>query len=283
MSKTYQVMPPLTPEIYAALKEDIRKRGVLLPIEKDEEGNTLDGHQREKIVRELRAEGVDVADPPCKVREGLTDAEKRSLARALNIHRRQLTPEQRRQIIEDELKGRPGDSNRQIAGALQVDHKTVGTVRQDLEARGEIPHVEATTDTRGRSQPAKRKRAAPSKEASSAPAMTGTEPAPAVEEKAAPRSGEPTLHCQMDGPTNGAAAESGASAAPQLADAAAKSWRSELESAALAIGGIAKTLKQEAKAPASKRDPAKVLNLCDEIRRHVCAVERVLPGRAKAS
>ena len=36
-------------DVYAALKEDIRQRGVLLPIEKDEDGNTLDGRHREQF------------------------------------------------------------------------------------------------------------------------------------------------------------------------------------------------------------------------------------------
>ena len=44
----YQVMPPLSPEEYAALKADIATRGVLFPVEYDEDGNILDGHHRVK-------------------------------------------------------------------------------------------------------------------------------------------------------------------------------------------------------------------------------------------
>ena len=72
-----------------------------------------------------------------------------------NIHRRHLTAEQKRDLIAKVLKATPEKSNRQIAETVKVDHKTVGTVRSDLEARGEIPHVESRTDTKGRVQPAR--------------------------------------------------------------------------------------------------------------------------------
>ena len=42
---------------------------------------------------------------------------------------------------------------------MKVDHKTVGSVRAEQEARGEIPHVEKRKDAKGRKQPAKRKAA----------------------------------------------------------------------------------------------------------------------------
>jgi hypothetical protein len=38
----------------------------------------------------------------------------------------------------------------------QVDHKTVAPIRADLERRGEIPHVAARTDTKGRWQRARK-------------------------------------------------------------------------------------------------------------------------------
>src|SRR5262249_38288470 len=51
----YQLLPPLTPEERAALKESIRQHGVMMQIEKDEHGNVLDGHHRLELVEELRA------------------------------------------------------------------------------------------------------------------------------------------------------------------------------------------------------------------------------------
>ena len=75
-----------------------------------------------------------------------------------NIHRRHLTAQQKRELIAKLVKAQPEKSNRQIAKQAKVDHKTVASVRQEGEGRGEFPHVEARTDTRGRQQPAKKKR-----------------------------------------------------------------------------------------------------------------------------
>jgi hypothetical protein len=75
-----------------------------------------------------------------------------------NLHRRHLTTEQKRQVIAAILKADPTRSNRQVAGKVGADHKTVASVREEAEGREEIPHVATTTDTKGRKQPAGRKR-----------------------------------------------------------------------------------------------------------------------------
>jgi hypothetical protein len=71
----------------------------------------------------------------------------------VNIRRRHLTGEQKRDLIAQLLKLDPSKSNRQIAALVGVDHKTVAPVRRQKEGRGEIPHVSKTVDTRGRRQP----------------------------------------------------------------------------------------------------------------------------------
>jgi DNA modification methylase/transposase-like protein len=118
----FQVMPPLTAEQYAALKADITTRGVIVPVEVDEAGNILDGHNRAQIATELGRVY------PTVVRRGMTGAQKRQYARTLNLARRHLTPEQRRQVVLD-LR-REGWSYPRIAAALGVDPKTV---RTDIE------------------------------------------------------------------------------------------------------------------------------------------------------
>jgi hypothetical protein len=75
---------------------------------------------------------------------------------SVNAARRHLTAEQKREVIAKLLKAQPGKSNRQIAEMAKDEHKKVGRVRADLEARGVLPHVEATTDTKGRQQPTKK-------------------------------------------------------------------------------------------------------------------------------
>ncbi len=78
-----------------------------------------------------------------------------------NIHRRHLTAEQRRELIAKLLKANPDHSNRQIAETIKASHVTVGAVRAELEGRGQIDHVEARTDTKGRQQPAHKARTEP--------------------------------------------------------------------------------------------------------------------------
>ncbi|MGO9197604.1 MAG: DNA methyltransferase [Acidimicrobiales bacterium] len=82
----YQVMPPLTAEAAQALVNDIRRHGVLVPIEVDEDGNVLDGHHRKRFADEL---GLDC---PEIVRAGLTEEQKVEHALLMNLLRRHLGP-----------------------------------------------------------------------------------------------------------------------------------------------------------------------------------------------
>jgi chromosome segregation ATPase len=97
-----------------------------------------------------------------------------------NIHRRHLTGEQKREAIDKLLAAKPELSDRQIAKMAKVDHKTVATVRQAKEARGEIPHVEKRADTKGRKQPARKAEAVkqPKAKPSKAEAVTEMDAGP---------------------------------------------------------------------------------------------------------
>lgn len=86
MDGRYQLLPPLRPEEYAALREDIQKRGILVPIDVDDEGNILDGHNRQMIADELGLEA------PRIVRSNLSDTEKREHVLKMNLIRRHLGP-----------------------------------------------------------------------------------------------------------------------------------------------------------------------------------------------
>ena len=77
---------------------------------------------------------------------------------SVNVHRRHLTAEQKREIVAKVLKAQPEKSNRTIAKQTKVDDKTVGSVRRELEGRAEIPHVSTVEDTKGRQQPTKKAR-----------------------------------------------------------------------------------------------------------------------------
>jgi ParB-like chromosome segregation protein Spo0J len=82
----YQLLDSLRPEEYEALKADIQKRGVLVPVEKDEDGNILDGHHRTLIADSL---GIDY---PVITRSFDTEAEKIEHVLKINLLRRHLGP-----------------------------------------------------------------------------------------------------------------------------------------------------------------------------------------------
>ncbi|MDP8929536.1 MAG: ParB N-terminal domain-containing protein, partial [Actinomycetota bacterium] len=138
-----QLIRPLTPEEFSDLKEDIRKRGVCVPILVDDRHNILDGHHRSRIVEELQAEGVEV-DLPVRTVEGLSDEDKEQLRDELNSHRRQLSPAARRNLIRKHLIEQPEKKDRQIARATGASPTTVGKVRQEHEAEKRVEEAQVT-------------------------------------------------------------------------------------------------------------------------------------------
>lgn len=144
----YQVMPDLSPEEFEVLKQDIAKSGVLVPVEYDENGNILDGHHRVRACAEL-----GIKEWPSVVRVGFTEEQKRTHARRLNLNRRHLTQEQKRELIRQQLIETPAISDRQIARDLGVDNKTVGVQRKELESTEEIPQLTETMGADGKVRP----------------------------------------------------------------------------------------------------------------------------------
>lgn len=131
----YQVMPPLSDDDYAALKADIAKNGVKIPVEYDEAGTILDGHHRVAICTEL-----GISDWPRFIRKGLSDDEKRAHALSLNVNRRQLSQAEKKKAVQAWLKAAPEKSSRAIAAAVGVSHNTVRAERERLIDGGQIDH-----------------------------------------------------------------------------------------------------------------------------------------------
>ncbi len=148
---TYQLLPSLDRKGFYALKRDILEKGVLVPIERDEKGALLDGHHRVQALRELRAEGHHVQEPPVLIRAGLTESEKRAHVRALNLHRRHLTTVQRQEVIAAQLAETPDASDRLIATRLAVSHSTVAMVRRRMGlSTGQIGQLNARKGADGK-------------------------------------------------------------------------------------------------------------------------------------
>jgi SAM-dependent methyltransferase len=114
--------PALEPAVNAALRASIERWGVLVPIVLDADGELVDGHHRRDIAVEL-----GVACPATQVSQRGEEASE--VARTLNLDRRHLTVEQRREMV-GQLRTQ-GHSLRAIGGALGV---SAPTVMKDLEA-----------------------------------------------------------------------------------------------------------------------------------------------------
>jgi hypothetical protein len=80
-----------------------------------------------------------------------------ALVLSLNIRRRHLTPEQKRDLIAKLLKAKPELSDRQLRKMAKASKNTAAAVRTELEARGQIDHVEKRSDSKGRKQPANKR------------------------------------------------------------------------------------------------------------------------------
>jgi ParB-like chromosome segregation protein Spo0J len=108
-------LPPLPPDQCEGLRANIAVNGVLVPIIVDSDGlrrKIIDGNYRKQIANEL---GYDC---PEIIQSGLEEDEKRTLARALNLARRQLDREQNRELIADQLLESQGRTNRWIGKML---------------------------------------------------------------------------------------------------------------------------------------------------------------------
>ena len=155
LTEKYQVLPSMPPEQFEALKADIAERGVLVPIDVDEQGHILDGHHRYRACTEL-----GITDFPTTVRPGLSEEGRRIFARKANMLRRHLNRAQVRHLIAEQLKDTPNWANNRIAQVLGTDSKTVQAARKRLEATSEIPKFDKLVGADGKARPVKQKRPA---------------------------------------------------------------------------------------------------------------------------
>lgn len=122
----FQPMPALTPDQFAALREDVAANGVLVPVVLDQHGRILDGNNRVRIAAEL---GIGYPSTTVKIAD---DEAALDLAVTLNCARRHLTREQQRDVIAAEAARRPGDSDRAIARRVGCSPSTVAAVRRPV-------------------------------------------------------------------------------------------------------------------------------------------------------
>lgn len=129
-NKYTKLMPEMTEDEFRELKADIRHKGVVQPLIVDEENNMIDGRHRWKAWAELIEEGCDLPMPDIKKHRFESEDAKIEVVISTNVKRRQLTYEQRQQIIV-KLRLEYGYTMQKIADMLSVN---VGTVSRDLAA-----------------------------------------------------------------------------------------------------------------------------------------------------
>jgi hypothetical protein len=187
-----ELFPRLAADELRVLADDIKKNGLQSPIvlwgagSQTEKADLvlLDGRNRLDALELLGVNLVSdktgtfvakVGFDPSRCQPWLTvkfafkDIDPFEYVISANLHRRHLTPKQKRDVIKKLLVERPQKSDRQIAGLAKVDHKTVASVRSNLQATGEIPQLEKTIGKDGKSRKSKQ---AKSTSAPSTPPMS---------------------------------------------------------------------------------------------------------------
>jgi hypothetical protein len=250
------MVPRPTAEERRELYDDVGARGhVIVPVIIDEDNNVLDGHTRLEIAAELH-----LPDVPFQIKVGLTWEQKEQTAWDLNAHRRHLTREQKRERVERLLRQDPAVSDRQIAAAAGVDHKTAGVVRDRLETTGEIPQLVTRTgkDDKVRKRLVKKKQ----------------------DRKQSPPILAFSQHEEVTQPDSVPAAAEAAESVPPLA-VAPKSWRSLLRDNSFSAGRVVVELKRLSNVPVQSRDPAEVLRLTKRLRAVADAIEQGILGNGR--
>jgi hypothetical protein len=157
-----ELFPRMTPDELRALGDDIKKNGLHVPVAlwrgHAEDGDTkmyvIDGVNRLDAM-----ETVGIAFDDMKGFQTMKpETDPYAFAISMNIERRHLNAEQKRDLIAKVIKAKPDTSNNAIAKQVKADDKTVASVRREMEARSEIPNVSTRTDSSGRGQPARKTR-----------------------------------------------------------------------------------------------------------------------------
>lgn len=128
----YQIMPEMTAEEYTQLKEDIRKNGVITPIEFDQNGVIIDGHHRFRAFSELIAEGVELPLFDRITRRFENDDARHEYVISLNLKRRHLTGEQRAELIVKLRKPPFSYTMAKIASIMSISVATVSRAIDSL-------------------------------------------------------------------------------------------------------------------------------------------------------
>src|SRR5262245_26902362 len=119
------------------------------------EGKILDGRNLYRALRALGESPEDIKEIHCLNFKDWHEGSPRAYVISMNVHRRHLTPEERRAALARKIKADPTKSDRAIAKEEGVDHKTVAKARREAESTGEASPVEKRVGADGKARKAK--------------------------------------------------------------------------------------------------------------------------------
>ncbi len=126
------VLPPLPPEEYEALRGHIARKGVQQPILVTSSGVIIDGHNVFRAVTDL-----GIRKYPIRVVGNMSEKERREMAIALNLYRRQLSRTERQHWLEELIRLNPKKSSRDLAATAKVSQSTA------VRAKGRVLGTES--------------------------------------------------------------------------------------------------------------------------------------------
>jgi ParB-like chromosome segregation protein Spo0J len=142
-----ELIPQMTPDEYDALVEDVERRGITDPLVVTEDDIVLDGRHRLMAARAIGLETV-----PVRVFKGDESAQRDFMLRAALL-RRHLTIAQRKDLAAKLIVTEPEKSDRSIAKATGISRPTVATIRDDLEAQGQVAESATSSGADGKTYP----------------------------------------------------------------------------------------------------------------------------------
>jgi hypothetical protein len=170
-----ELFPRMSEDELRALGEDIVKNGLNTSIalwRGDPKGQAqlLDGRNRLDALELVTGGPVVVGAPSIMAGKDFLACDKvivldksvdpYAYVISANIRRRHLSAKQKRDLITELIKATPEKSDRQIAEMVKASPTTVGAVREKMETSGDVSKLDTRQDTKGRQQPAKKKKPA---------------------------------------------------------------------------------------------------------------------------
>ena len=127
------ILPPLPPAEYAQLRESIRLHGVLTPLLITDDDVIIDGHERYKVIRELK-----IKEFPWRAVGHLSRSQRVEYTIRANAERRHLTRVERQELLKKYVRAAPEKSTREVADTLRISPSSVSRAKRSAGVSSDI-------------------------------------------------------------------------------------------------------------------------------------------------